>query len=197
VQIPLRVATPRGAGAPVTWRNDPAMRAGGILVSIGDHAYDTLAYMLGQEIETVCAFTDATQSDPPNERVASMLLKLSRGAVGYASVSFVTPFARRPFEIHGTAGSLVIENSYTYLTGADEDSTPTLTLVNEAGTTVTRFAPSDCFRLEVEQFNRAIAGKGEPMTPAIEGLRALAIGAALYESVRSGRAYRVADFLPR
>src|SRR5690242_12381459 len=50
VQIALRTAISRGsAGAPVTWRTDPKFRAGGIVVSIGDHAYDTLAYLVGQE----------------------------------------------------------------------------------------------------------------------------------------------------
>ena len=197
VQIALRTAISRGgAGAPVTWRTDPQFRAGGIIVSIGDHAYDTLAYLVGQEIEAVSALTDATQSDLPNERVASMLLKLSRGAIGYAVASFVTPFARRPFEIHGTTGTIVIENSYTYLTGADDDPTPTLTLVNEAGSTGRRFPATESFRLEIEQFNRAIAGKGEPMTPAAQGLRALAIGEALYDAIKTGRMTRVADFLP-
>jgi 1,5-anhydro-D-fructose reductase (1,5-anhydro-D-mannitol-forming) len=197
VQIALRTAISRGgAGAPVTWRTDPQFRAGGIIVSIGDHAYDTLAYLGGQEIEAVSALTDATQSDPPNERVASMLLKLSRGAIGYAVASFVTPFARRPFEIHGTTGTLVIENSYTYLTGAGDDPTPTLTLVNEAGSTVRRFPATESFRLEIEQFNRAIAGKAEPTTRAEEGLRALAIGEALYAAINTGRMTRVADFLP-
>jgi 1,5-anhydro-D-fructose reductase (1,5-anhydro-D-mannitol-forming) len=195
VQIALRTATPRTASAPQTWRTDPALRAGGIVVSIGDHAHDTLAYLVGQEIAAVSALTDAMQSDPPNERVVSMLLKLSRGAIGYAAASYATPFARRPFEIHGAAGTLVIENSYVYLTGAGEDPTPTLTLVNEAGTTVRRFPPTDCFRLEVEQFNRAIAGKGEPMTPAEQGLRALAIGDAIYQSVKTGRLTRIADYL--
>jgi predicted dehydrogenase len=89
----------------------------------------------------------------------------------------------------------VIENYYTYLSGAGDDPTPTLTLVNEAGTNVRRFPATDCFRLEIEQFNRAIAGKGEPMTPAVEGLRALAIGDAVYESIKSGRLTHVADFL--
>ena len=146
VQIALRTAISRGgAGAPVTWRTDPQFRAGGIVVSIGDHAYDTLAYLVGQEIEAVSALTDATQIDPPNERVASMLLKLSRGAIGYAVASFVTPFARRPFEIHGTTGTIIIENSYTYLTGAGEDPTPTLTLVNEAGSNLRRFPATDRF----------------------------------------------------
>jgi 1,5-anhydro-D-fructose reductase (1,5-anhydro-D-mannitol-forming) len=196
VQIALRTATPRGAGAPVTWRTDPEFRAGGIVVSIGDHAYDTLAYLVGQEIESVSALTDATQAHPPNERVSSMLLRLSGGAIGYAVASFLTPFARRPFEIHGTTGTIIIENSYTYLTGAGENQTPTLTLVNEAGSSVQRFPPTDCFRLEIEQFNRAIAGQGEPMTPPEEGLRALAIGEAIYAAVASGRTHKIAEYLP-
>jgi hypothetical protein len=33
-------------------------------------------------------------------------------------------------------GSLVVENSFAYPTGGSEDPTPTLTLVNEAGTAV-------------------------------------------------------------
>lgn len=197
VQIALRTAISRGgAGAPVTWRTDPKFRAGGIVVSIGDHAYDTLAYLVGQEIVSVAALSDATQNSPPNERVASMLLKLSGGTIGYAAASFVTPFARRPFEIHGTSGTIIIENSYTYLTGAGDQPTPTLTLVNEAGTAVRRFPATDSFRLEIEQFNRAIVGRGEPMTPAEEGLRALAIGEALYAAIKSGERRKVADFLP-
>jgi 1,5-anhydro-D-fructose reductase (1,5-anhydro-D-mannitol-forming) len=196
VQIALRSALPRPASAAATWRADPKMRPGGIVVSIGDHAHDTLSYITGQEIEEVSAFTDASQSDPPNERVAGMLLRLSQGAIGYAAASYATPFARRPFDIHGTKGTLVIENSYAYLTGADGDPRPVLTLVNETGRVVRRFAATDCFRLEVEQFNRAIEGHGEPMTPAEDGLRALAIGEALYTALRTGRTTKVADLMP-
>lgn len=194
VQIPLRQSAP--APALANWRADPKMRPGGIIVSIGDHAYDTLAYLIGQEIEEVAAFTDATRQDAPDERVAGMLLKLSQGAVGYAGASFRTQFARRPFEIHGTKGSLLVENSYAYLTGAGEDPRPALTIVNASGSVVRRFAATACFRLEVEQFNRAIEGKGEPMTTAQEGLRALAIAASLYAAIRGRRVAKVAEFMP-
>ncbi|HUZ75596.1 MAG TPA: Gfo/Idh/MocA family oxidoreductase [Stellaceae bacterium] len=196
VQIPLRRALPAAAPAAANWRADPAMRPGGITLSIGDHAHDTLSYIVGQAIEEVSAFTDATRANPPNDRAAGLLLRLSKGAIGYAAASFRTPFARRPFEIHGTTGSLLIENSFAYLTGADEDKRPTLTIINETGRNVRHFAVAECFRLEVEQFNRAIEGKGEPMTTPEEGLRALAIGAALYEAVRSGRVAKVAAFMP-
>jgi 1,5-anhydro-D-fructose reductase (1,5-anhydro-D-mannitol-forming) len=199
VQIPLRVpsAAPVPATPATNWRADPKMRPGGIIVSIGDHAYDTLSYMLGQDIEEVSAFTDSTRDDPPNERVAGMLFKMSKGTVGYAAASFATPFARRPFEIHGTKGSLVIENSYVYLTGAGEDPKPRLTIIDDAGSSVRNFASAECFRLEIEQFNRAIEGKGEPMTTPREGLRSLAIAEALYAAIRSNRVVKVAEFMPQ
>jgi 1,5-anhydro-D-fructose reductase (1,5-anhydro-D-mannitol-forming) len=197
VQISLRPAVPPpppGQAVAATWRTDPALRAGGIVISIADHAHDTLAYIVGQRVEEVSAMTDAARG----ERAAGLLLKLSKGATGFAAASYATPFAKRPFEIHGTKGTLVIENSFVYLTGAggSDDPTPTLTIVNEAGTTVRKFEASPCFRLEIEQFNRAIEGKGEPMTPPEDGLRALAIGEAAYRSIATGRAAKVADFLP-
>ncbi len=120
-----------------------------------------------------------------------MLLRLSRGIIGYAVASSRTPFARPPFEIHGTKGSLLIENSYAYLTGAGDDPRPRLTTITASGSSVRHFAATECFRLEVEQFNRAIQGMGQPMTTPEEGLRAIAIAAALYASVSSGRAARV------
>lgn len=197
VQIPLRLTMPRPASPTTNWRADPKMRYGGIALSIGDHAHDTLAYLIGQQIEEVSIFTDASRDDPPNDQVCGMVLKLSKGTIGYAAASFATPFARRPFEIHGTIGTLIIENSFAYLTGAGEDPTPSLILVNETGVAARRFAASECFRLEVEQFNRAINGQGEPTTPAHEGLRILAVGEALYNAMRTNRVARVAEFLPK
>jgi 1,5-anhydro-D-fructose reductase (1,5-anhydro-D-mannitol-forming) len=195
VQIPLRVLLPRPAPGS-SWRADPAMRYGGIAVSIGDHAHDTLAYIVGQQVEEVSILTDATRDEPPDDQVCGMILKLSKGTIGYAAASFATPFGRRPFEIHGTKGTLIIDNSFTYLSGGGADATPSLTVVNEAGINTRLISASECFRLEVEQFNRAILGQGEPMTPAADGLRILAIGAALYSAMQNRRVTRVADFLP-
>lgn len=194
VQIPL-VTSSRNSGV-VTWRTDASMRSGGVATSILDHAWDTLAYMVGQEVEEVSAFTDAARAEAHDERIAGMLARLSKGAVGYAFASFKTPFARRPFEIHGTKGSLIVENSFAYLVGAGADARPSLELVNESGRSVRHFTASPCFRLEVEQFNRAIEGKGEPMTTAEQGLRALAVTAAVYAAVRTGRVAKVAEFMP-
>ena len=196
VQIPLRGLLPPPAPSATNWRADLKMRSVGIVGSIGDHACDSLGYMVGQDIEEVSAFTDGTRDVPPSDRVGGMLMKLSKGAIGYATASFATPFARRPFEIHGTKGSLIIENSFAYLTGASEDPRPRLTIINAAGSSERGYAPTECFRLEIEQFNRAIEGKGEPMTTAEDGLRILAMGEAFYDAIRRGRVARVAEFMP-
>ena len=197
VHIPLKTSVQITGVAPATWRTDPRLRSGGILMSIGDHAYDTLSLLVGQDIDEVSAFTDATGSAQRNERVAGMLLRLSKGAIGFAVASARMPFAQRPFEIHGTKGSLFIDNSFAYLTAPGEGAAPALTILDEAGRRTLPFAATDCFRLEIEQFSRAVEGQGEPMTPPADGLRALAITDALYEAVRSGRATKVSDFMPK
>ena len=190
VQIALVPSPASGAPRGGNWRADRSMRSGGILMSIGDHAYDTLSRLVGQDIEEVCAFTDA-----PGERAASMMLKGSGGAIGYAVSTAKTPFALRAFELHGTRGTLILENTFAYLSGAGEDPRPSLQWINESGSGTLRFEPSECFRLEIEQFNRSIEGKDEPMTSAEEGLRSLAVTEALYASVRERRVTRVADYL--
>ncbi len=163
VQIALRTASTPSA---TNWRSDPNMRAGGIVISIGDHAHDTLAYLVGQEVEEVSALTDAARPDARNERVAGLLLKLSKGAIGYAAASYATPFAKRPFEIHGTKGTLVIENSFTYLTGAGEDPTPILTLVTEAGTAIRRFAATRLLPSRDRAVQSRDRGQGRADDPA-------------------------------
>src|SRR3954470_14895984 len=127
VQVPLRPVVPASAPSGGNWRVDSKMRPGGILWSIGDHAFDTLAYLCGQDIVEVCAMTDATP-DAPLERSGGTMLRLSKGAIGYASTSSKAPFARRPFEVQGTKGSIVIANTYAYLSGADEDPRASLQL---------------------------------------------------------------------
>ncbi|MFM9969534.1 MAG: Gfo/Idh/MocA family protein [Burkholderiales bacterium] len=183
--LALRIPQPpAGAPVPLTWRNDPAMRSGGVLMSIGDHAFDTLSWIVGQEIVEIVAMSDATGPELPNEKIGSMLLKFGNGAVGYASASFKVPYAQRPIEIHGSKGSLILNNTYAYLTGASGDPRPSLEFRNESGCTVRYFPVSECFRLEIERFNRCIEGTDSPMTSGEEGLRAQIVTEAGYLALR-------------
>jgi 1,5-anhydro-D-fructose reductase (1,5-anhydro-D-mannitol-forming) len=191
--MPPRTASPPPAGG--NWRTDPAMRPRGVASSIGDHAFDTLAYLVGQDIETVAAAT-AVPGPGGREQFAALTLGLADGAVGHAVASYAMPYAQRPLEIHGSEGSLILHNSYAYLVGAEPDPRPRLELVNADGRTVRQFPQTPCFRLEIEQFNRAVTGEAQPMTPGADALRNLAVTEAIYGSIATGRVVRVADFLP-
>lgn len=135
--------------------------------------------------------TDATRVNARNERVATMLLKFSEGAVGVAAASFKTTYGQRPIEIHGTRGSLILNNTYAYLTGASDDPRPSMEIRTEAGGTTRYFPVSEGFRLEIEQFNRCIEGADSPMTSGEDGLRTHKITEAVYESLRGSRIQRV------
>ncbi len=184
-----RAAAPGGGN----WRTDPAMRPHGVASSIGDHAFDTLAFVAGQEIETVAL---ATEPNDGREQLAAFTLGLSGGAVGHAVASYATPNAQRPIEIHGTAGSLILHNSYGYLVGTEPDPRPAIEIVTAAGRETRHFAPTPCFRREIERFQRAIAGAAAPMTPPADALRNLAVVEAAYAAHAGCRPARVRDFLP-
>ena len=186
--LALRIPSPpSGKPVPTSWRNDPAMRSGGVIMSIGDHAYDTLAWILGQEIVDVAALGDATPDGTPDERAGTLLLTFAGGAQGVASASFRTPYGQRPIEIHGTRGSLILHNTYAYLTGAGEDPRPALEIRTENGITTRHFPVSECFRLEIERFNRCIEGAETPMTSGEEALRAHAVTVSAYRALRTSR----------
>ncbi len=198
VQLAMRLpGRSAAAGSPDNWRADPAMRPGGIVMGAGDHAYDTLAYITGQEIEEVFARTDSTQESPPNEQIATVLLRLSGGGAGIAGASRQTPYGQEPMVIHGSEGSLSLHNTYNFMVPPPEgDPTPRLELTNAQGRTARVMEQVEAFKLEFEQFNRFIQGEGPPMTSAREGLVNQAITEAIYLSAESGRSVKVAELLP-
>src|SRR5205823_1351276 len=131
----------------------------GVVMGAGDHVYDTLSYLIDQKIDQVSAFSDSGPGPTPNERVAGMHLRFSSGTIGWAVASSRTPYAQQPFEIHGTEGSLRIFNTYSFMTGGDDELGPRLEIANSRGKGTKRFPMTPCFRLEIEQFNRSIHGK--------------------------------------
>ncbi len=187
---------PEVASRSQSWRADPKMRPGGVVMGAGDHVYDTLGYLIGREITEVTAFTDnSSNTEIPNERVAGMMLKFAGGCIGWAVASSKTPFGQQPFEIHGTEGSIRIHNTYSFMTGSEEDARLYMELQNSGGKSVQYFEPAECFRLEIEHFNKCIQNNTEPMTSGVEGMRAQAITESVYESARTERVVRVSEVL--
>jgi predicted dehydrogenase len=53
-----RWLNPRPASMPLTWRDDPALSAGGSIADVGSHAYDTVRWILGEEAKRVLCHAD-------------------------------------------------------------------------------------------------------------------------------------------
>ena len=91
---------------------DPSS-SGGILIDMGVHEFDVLAWLTGQEIEHVCGFASSVCSEPPvagDPESASLATRLSGGATALVTLG------RRhaPGEVHrveviGTAGAERLE----------------------------------------------------------------------------------------
>ena len=195
IQVHLAVAAP----APPTtdrsaqnWRMDQRMRPGGIVMGVGDHGYDTMRYIAGQEVLEVTAFTDSTSDVASNERTAQAMLKMDGGCVGYLLVTRRAPFPQVEIIVHGTEGTLVCSNTFSFLARTGRfTGQPRLEMTTTKGATVQEFAAANCFTAEIESFNRAIAMDDEPITSGQGGLINQAINEAIYESNRTGRVTRV------
>jgi predicted dehydrogenase len=64
--VVYRWHNPRPASMPFTWRDDKQMSAAGSVADVGSHAYDTLRWILGQEVARVLVHADVITPAKPD-----------------------------------------------------------------------------------------------------------------------------------
>jgi predicted dehydrogenase len=57
---------PRPAAMPFTWRDDATLSAAGSIADVGSHAYDTVRWILGDEVKRVFAHADVITAAKPD-----------------------------------------------------------------------------------------------------------------------------------
>ena len=136
--VVYRWHNPRPTDMPLTWRDNADLSAGGSIADVGSHAYDTVAWLLGEQATRVLTHAAtvtaakpdlgeinlhealAWSSDPSAHSkqqrgttpdYASIAWEFSGGAVGMLMVSHAS-FLRKglcpELELHGTDASLAI-----------------------------------------------------------------------------------------
>jgi len=167
------------------WRQDPQRGGGGCMMDVGVHCVDLLHFLVG-EIEEVVALSDNVVFHYPVEDVASVLLRFDGGAHGLVDTSFAVDSKHSPngIEVYGTKGRIATHKTVSCFVGG---SMVTLIDGNETSYPASEV---DTYQKEVEAFAEALAGGG---TPAVDenGLHALKVVLAAYESARSGKRVRV------
>jgi predicted dehydrogenase len=173
----------RFADRPGAWRQDPAAAGGGCYMDNASHCIDLLRFLCG-EVVAASALVDTLAASYPVEDTASSLLRLASGAHAVVTSYWSSgdPDAERAsvLEILGTHGAIVATPLH------DKFSRGRLTLVTAAGEEQFTVEASTHVAL-LEDFAARLASGAPPSITADDGLAALRVVAAVYESARTGR----------
>jgi predicted dehydrogenase len=115
------------------------------------------------------------------------ILKFHNGVYGTLHFSLNIPTGNDPYEVHGTKGSLFGDTTSPWW-GEPKGE---LLLKGLHGSTSFHFKETDSYKNEIEDFNMSILEDREPMATGVDGLKAMEIAIAMFESARDGKAVRI------
>jgi len=163
-----------------TWINDPKLATGGPLADVGVHCFDTLRYVLRDEIQSVMAQAQF-DSHWVVEASGTALFQFARGTLATMSVSARAPY-QTSLEVIGEHGvlsavnALNVEHPITLELRRGFEVVEKREVLNERAYTA-----------QIEAFADAVES-GRPLEiPGEEGLQNQLILDAIFRSVKSGK----------
>jgi predicted dehydrogenase len=163
-----------------TWIGDPRLATGGPLADIGVHCFDTLRYILNDEVQSVMA--QATyDSHWVVEASGTTLFRFASGTLATMSVSARAPY-QTLLEVIGEDGILSAMNALNV------EHPITLDLRRGFDVIERREVLNDrAYTAQIEAFAEAVES-GKPFAiPGEEGLQNQRILDAIFRSVKSGK----------
>jgi predicted dehydrogenase len=186
------------------WRADPAASPGGPLTQLGIHQIDNLQYLLGPARRAV-AMGRAPRPGIANQLAVGVLLEFD-DALGYLGCNWLSP-GSFTLDLYGTAARLRYELDFTWWsksaqTDAHTRLTRTVIAAGSAGpdarvlrTGELPLPPRNHLREEIEEFARAIQGRGEVEVGLAEAVSNVAVLQAAARSLATGSPVDVGDIL--
>ncbi len=154
--------------------------AGGTLLDGGCYPVNLCRWLYQREPTVVSAMFE--HDDRFKVDVAFYgILKFGDGQFGFASSGY--RHARNvSYEVYGDRGSASVESFMT----ADHKST-TVRLVIDGEASKHKFPPVNAYTLQADSFAECVREGTEPLTPAADAIKNMAVIEALFESGRTGR----------
>ncbi|GAC1325524.1 MAG: 1,5-anhydro-D-fructose reductase [Mycobacteriales bacterium] len=170
------------------WYADQGMAGGGVVPMSGVHRIDLLRFLLGDEVEQVAALVHTRVAGRPYEDTVAALLHFANGAVATLRFVLDTPSGGDGISVHGTDGWAETARTTSGWWGGDGGELS----VSTGGPTSTRSIDhADLYQAQVDEFSSAVSGGPAFCASGLDGLRAAAVTAALFEAGHSGRVVRV------
>jgi 1,5-anhydro-D-fructose reductase (1,5-anhydro-D-mannitol-forming) len=165
------------------WRLASPEAGGGVILDITVHDADTLHFVLGDDAEEVVALSARQGLAQAGLEDAVMgVIRFRSGVLAQFHDAFTIRHARTGFEVLGTEASLIGENVMT------QEPQGRVYLQKEHKREELQLEPhEDLYRHQVRYFNAAVNGNGNPFTTGEDGVRSLAVAAAVLECTRTGQ----------
>jgi predicted dehydrogenase len=180
--------TPEYYSRPIkgSWQTE----GGGALINQAIHQIDMLLWLIGPVKELFGYWQLGAMQKIESEDVVNAMLRYSNGATGViqASTSFWPGYTER-IEIHGTKGTAVIAGDKLTTWDVRDDSGEPAPVAKEvmSGASDPMAIPLTPFERQFLDFGQAIQTGRKPLVSGDEGLGALELVLAVYQSCREGR----------
>jgi predicted dehydrogenase len=177
------------------WRADPKVVGGGQLMEQGIHAIDLFRWFLGEFSDVTGFVSNRFWKIEPLEDNAFALFRTAKGQVASLHSSLTQWKNHFTFELFGRDGYIAIEGlggSY----GTEKITVGKRAFHEPFKNETTEFRGNDIsWAEEWKEFTSAIAEKREPLGNGADGLEAMQLVNAVYESARHGLTIRLGGYL--
>src|SRR5581483_2561832 len=182
------------------WMYESAMSGGGAMMDIGIHLTDLIRHVAGEVADVYGMATNRVWKIEGSEDNAIAIFKLRSGAVAqYHATWDEWKGYRFVVEAYGTKGMVqaryapMMNLIVTHDAGGNRRRSLRLYPAVNIREKLFGWEPNaiDALAEEMEDFARRVAGLPAACADAVDGLRAVEIANAVYESARSGREIRV------
>ena len=167
-----------------SWRYTAEGMPGGVMLQIGIHYTDVLAYLMGP-IKAVSGSLAQLVLPGENPDVASLILEHENGALSTLNASYASASEHYVMNIYGKEASAYydLQQGLRFLKRGTECATSIVCEKNDA------------IVEELEEFAAAVRGHGPPEMDGERSTASLAVLLAGIESAREGRRVEVAEML--
>ncbi|HET7324393.1 MAG TPA: Gfo/Idh/MocA family oxidoreductase [Halococcus sp.] len=156
-----------------TWRTDPELSGGGVIMDTGNHLLDGMLWTTGLTPTAVSAQVSFVDDECRVDEAGALSIEFENGVIGSASISGRTHRFSEHLHVY-------TENDAIYF---DESA---MTVVDGEGETDRFTADSNEEPTKIESFVEALDTGVNPPATARDSFRASALTAAAYESARTG-----------
>ncbi len=168
-----------------TWYSEPEIIGGGTLLDNGCHLLDLYRWFLG-EVKSCVGFTSTTlQLIGPLEDNAMAIFKFQDGKMAFLHSSWTEWAGYMYLEVYGTEGFIRIDNrgqSCITTIGTKDGQQKVLDYSQE---------PPKSYILEFDDYVNAILNNRQPLPSGFDGLRAVQMAHAVYQSALLGREVKI------